>query len=239
MYAQRRLRSLLAGNLALVLALSACAGTPEPKLGLTAMTPVTELGQERFSFRAPANYLLRPSDVISIRVFREPELSLESVRVGVDGRVSLPLVGGVYVAGLSTIEAEQRLSEKLAEAGLRSPSVSVNIADYVSHLVTVDGAVTQAGVYSFQPGARLSSAIALAGGLNRVAKNDLVAVFRTQEDGVYLAKFDMAQINQGLMLDPVLAPGDRVVVGTDGLSQLWQDVLRALPLFAVFANFAR
>lgn len=239
MIAKTRLKPLLVGNVALAFALAGCAGTPEPRLGLTADTPIPELGQTGYSFRAPESYQLRPADIISITVFREPELSMASVRVGVDGRVSLPLVGGVEVAGLSTSEAEQRLTERLMAVGLREPSVSVNIADYVSHLVTVDGAVSQSGVYQFQPGARLSSAIALAGGLSRVAKSDVVAVFRTEEDGIYVAKFDMRQIDQGLMLDPVLAPGDRVVVGTDGLSQFWQDTLRAIPLFAIFGQFAR
>jgi polysaccharide export outer membrane protein len=37
------------------------------------------------------------------------------------------------------------------------------------------------------------------------------------------------------MLDPVLEPGDRVVMGTDGLSVFWEDLLKALPAFGVFA----
>ncbi len=37
------------------------------------------------------------------------------------------------------------------------------------------------------------------------------------------------------MLDPVLEPGDRVVMGTDGLSVFWEDFLKALPAFGIFA----
>jgi polysaccharide export outer membrane protein len=37
------------------------------------------------------------------------------------------------------------------------------------------------------------------------------------------------------MLDPVLQPGDRVFVGTDGLAVFWEDLLKALPAFGVFA----
>jgi len=50
-----------------------------------------------------------------------------------------------------------------------------------------------------------------------------------------IAKFDYAQVKQGAMLDPVLEPGDRVVMGTDGLSVFWEDLLKALPAFGVFA----
>mgnify|MGYP007056299579 FL=1 len=52
-----------------------------------------------------------------------------------------------------------------------------------------------------------------------------------------VAKFDYAQVRAGTMIDPVLAPGDRVVVGTSGLSQLWQDFLKAVPAFALFTRF--
>jgi polysaccharide export outer membrane protein len=39
------------------------------------------------------------------------------------------------------------------------------------------------------------------------------------------------------MIDPVLEPGDRVVVGLNNLSQYWQDILRTLPAFAWFLRF--
>ena len=45
-----------------------------------------------------------------------------------------------------------------------------------------------------------------------------------------------AAIQAGTMLDPILQPGDRVVVGTDSLAQVWRDVLGALPAFALFQN---
>ena len=117
--------------------------------------------------------------------------------------------------------------------------VSVNIATYASHLVTVEGAVENPGVYSFQPGARLSSAIALAAGPTRTANTEQVAVFREGPDGIMVAKFDYQQMSQGTMLDPVLEPGDRVVMGTDGLSVFWQDFLRSVPVFGIFATAAR
>lgn len=101
--------------------------------------------------------------------------------------------------------------------------------------MTVEGAVDKPGVYAFQPGARLSTAIALASGPKRTAKASQVAVFRESPQGIMVAKFDYVQVSRGTMLDPVLEPGDRVVMGTDGLSVFWEDLLRALPAFGVFA----
>ena len=215
--------------------LSGCASTPDPVIGASATQPRTELGQAGYSVQRPTTYLLRPADQISVTVFREPDFSLDKVQIGVEGNVSLPMLGSIPAAGMTAKQFEQDVTRRLAAIGLKAPMVSVNIAQYASHLVTVEGAVTEPGVYPFQPGARLSSAIALAKGPKRTANTQQVAVFRESDQGVMVAKFDYQQMSQGTMLDPVLQPGDRVVIGTDGLSVFWEDLLKALPAFGVFA----
>ncbi|MEL7199659.1 MAG: polysaccharide biosynthesis/export family protein [Pseudomonadota bacterium] len=217
-------------------ALSGCASTPDPVIGSASSQPNAELGQEKFSVARSTVYLLRPSDKITVNVFREPDFSLENVQIGVEGNVSLPLLGSIPAAGMTAQQLEENVTERLANSGLRSPLVNVNITEYASHLVTVEGAVRQPGVYEFVPGARLSSAVAQARGPERTAKIDQVAVFREGNEGIYVAKFDYGRMREGTMLDPVLEPGDRVVMGTDGLSVFWQDFLRAIPAFGIFAN---
>lgn len=218
--------------------LAGCASTPEPRIGMAASEPSAELGQANYTIARPTTYLIRPSDQLSVVVFREPDLSLESVRVGVEGNVSLPMVGSIPAAGMTAKQFEQDVTRRLAAAGLKNPIVSVNIAEYASHLVTVEGAVDKPGVYAFQPGARLSAAVALAGGASRIAKDTQLAVFRESPQGIMVAKFDYRAVQQGTMLDPVLEPGDRVVMGTSGLSKFWEDFLKVLPTFGVFTTAA-
>jgi len=220
---------------AAMVALTGCASTPEPIIGASVIQPATELGQSGYSYQRPATYLLRPADRISVNVFREPDFTIGAVQIGVEGNVSLPMLGSIPAAGMTAKQFEQDVTRRLATIGLKSPMVSVNVAEYASHLVTVEGAVDTPGVYPFQPGARLSSAIALAKGPKRIAKVQQVAVFRESPEGIMVAKFDYQQVSQGTMLDPVLQPGDRVVMGTDGLSVFWEDLLKALPAFGVFA----
>ena len=219
-----------------MLGITGCASTPDPVVGAAVTQPDPTLGQAGYSYKRSTTYLLRPADSISVSVFREPDFSLESVRIGVEGNISVPMLGSIPAAGMTAKSLEEDITARLARIGLKSPSVSVNISEYASHLVTVEGAVTRPGVYTFQPGARLSSAIALAAGPQRTAKTSQVAVFRETEDGIAVAKFDYAMISSGTMLDPVLEPGDRVVMGTDGLSVFWQDFLRAIPVFGIFAS---
>jgi len=214
--------------------LAACGSTPPPTVGLVNSATVAADGQADYSPFAQTSYRLSPSDQIAVTVYREPDLSASPLMVGPDGTLAIPLIGVVKVQGLTPAELAQLIKIKLADGYIRNPSVSVNMIEFASHVVTVEGAVEKTGVYTFKPGAKLSTALSLASGPSRVAKLDRIAVFRQTAEGVKVARFDYGAIRQGMMLDPVLAPGDRVVVGTSGSAQLWQDVLRAAPVFGLF-----
>ena len=60
------------------LMLGACASSPEPVIGPAATQPVAELGQANYTYKQSGTYLLRPSDRISVNVFREPDFSLDN-----------------------------------------------------------------------------------------------------------------------------------------------------------------
>ncbi len=223
-----------------VIAISAfvagCNTTKPPLIGAAASAPAAHLGQAGYS-QELSDYALRPADVISLTVFREPALSLANVAVAADGALSVPLVGSVRAEGLTPAQLGEEIRRRLGSGYLRNPQVSINVVEYASHQVTVEGAVEKPGVYKFAPGSRLSGAIALASGPKRVARKSQIAVFRqVPVGGIEVAKFDYGEMQRGAMLDPVLRPGDRVVVGTSGLTQFWQDLLQALPAFGLFTR---
>ncbi|TIX49289.1 polysaccharide biosynthesis/export family protein [Alteraurantiacibacter aquimixticola] len=215
----------------------ACSSGPNIGPGRAVTEPLAALNQQHFSYEAPEYYALRPSDVIDVTVFREEELSATGLQIGPDGKVSLPLIGTMDAAGLTAVQFQEAVETALGARYLRDPSVAVNVASYASHLVTVEGSVGNPGLFPFQPGTRLSGGIALAGGPERVANVEQVAVFRQTPEGMEIAKFDYGAVREGTMLDPLLMPGDRIVVGRDGLSQLYLDLLQSLPIFAVFTRF--
>lgn len=213
-----------------------CGGTPDPVIGPIAPQQIDAAGQAEFATVESPDYRLRPSDVINVTVFREPDLSVQQVPVGSDGVIALPRVGSIRAEGRTTADLAKAVEDALGGGFLVNPQVSINVTQYGSHLVTVEGSVKKPGVFTFRPGSRLSSAIAQAEGPERVARLDQVAVFRETARGMTVAKFDYRAVQQGTMIDPVLQPGDRVVVGTSGLSQFWQDVLKTIPVFALFTN---
>lgn len=233
-----RIASAIA-TVAMLGALSACASGPDPQPGLVPSEPILELGQGGYSPRLGDTYMLRPTDVISVSVFREEGLSLGSVPVSSTGDISFPLLGPIEVAGLTAAQLETRLEALLNERYLRNPEVTVNVVNYGSHRVTVEGSVAGSGVFSFPPGTRLSGGIALAGGISRIGDEENVAIFRETPDGIAVAKFDYRANQNGLVMDPVLQPGDRIVVGLDNLAQIWQDFLQILPTLGFFYRFTR
>ena len=225
------------GPVILALAMAGCTSTPAPTVGRASPQAISELGQTEFAQPSLHGDLLLPSDIISVTVFREPDLSVTNLAVGSDGFVSLPLIGPVKAAGMTPTDFAAEVTSRLKHGLLVSPKVSVNVDQYTSHVVTVEGGVEQPGVYAFGQGSRLSSAIALAHGTTNVAKLSQVAIFRYDAQGTSVAKFDYYAIQRGTMIDPLLKPGDRVVVGISGPAQAWQDLLKALPVFAIFTRF--
>lgn len=215
--------------------LAGCTNTPEPAVGNRAATPNAALGQASFLTGMPANYPLHANDVVSITVFREPDLSVQNVLIDAEGFVAMPLIGKIKASGQTPEELQGTIKRALGNGMLRDPQVTVSVMDYASHLVAVEGAVSKAGLYRFTPGTRLSGAIALAGGGSRVAKK-LIIVLRPDQDGMTVAKFDADAMLKGTMIDPLVLPGDRIIVGTSGPKQLWQDLIQALPAFALFTR---
>ncbi|CAH0497924.1 polysaccharide biosynthesis/export family protein [Novosphingobium sp. CECT 9465] len=221
--------------IALSAGLAGCGSAPV-QVGQVSSTRIADYGQSDYSAKEDTDYILRPSDVINVTVFREPDLSVAGLPVGSDGVISLPLIGAIKAEGLTARGLSEKITQKLSVDVLRNPSVAVNVVQFGSHLVTVEGSVEKPGMYPFRPGTRLSGAISLASGPSRVAKLKEVAVFRQTSEGTFIAKFDYAAVRAGTMLDPVMQPNDRIVVGTSGLSQFWQDLLKTLPALALFTQ---
>lgn len=212
-------------------------------VGLTACNTAGSLpqgSQAYASFPAPSadsparDYRIGAQDRINITVFQEPELSLENVQVDASGNILLPLIGAVEAAGKTSSELSQEIATRLDSRFLVDPQVSVIVASSVSQKVTVEGSVTEPGVYEVRGQTTLLEALAMAKGPNRVASLDNVAVFRTVDGQRMGALFDLKAIRRGESPDPEILGNDTVVVGLSSIKAVWRDALVALPALAVF-----
>jgi polysaccharide export outer membrane protein len=180
-----------------------------------------------------SDYRIAPMDTLSVKVFRSQDLSGD-YQVDLTGNISLPLVGEVAAANLTTAQLDQKLTEVLGAKYFENPDVSVGIKSSTRRSVTVDGAVKQAGTFPIVGPTSLMQAVALAGGTTEDANNRRVAVFRTVGGQRQGAAFDLAAIRHGQAKDPAIYPGDIVIVDGSSVKQGFKKFLQSIPLLAIF-----
>lgn len=223
---------ILAGTLA------SCASAGREDQTATAAYLIDPLALQAASpVHADQDYLINAADRLAITVFQVRDLSLESTRVDSGGDIQMPLIGSVQAAGRSPAELAKDIEDRLAVRYIRNPQVTVSIIEAAAEKVTVDGAVTEPGVFEMKGRTTLLQAVAMARGATRVSDLTSVAVFRTVEDRRMVAVFDLAAIRNGQAEDPVLQPNDVVVVDTSRLSVAMRNVVETLPGLAIFARF--
>ena len=180
-----------------------------------------------------ANYKIAPMDKLAIKVFHSEDLSGD-YDVDLAGHISLPLIGEVEAANLTTAQLDQELTHKLGEKYLEHPDVSVSIKQSAGRLVTVDGAVNSSGSFPVLGSLTLMQAIALAHGPTQDANAHRVAIFRTINGKRQAAAFDLASIRRGQADDPPVYPGDIIVVDGSSVKALEKRLLESIPFLAIF-----
>src|SRR5262245_50085464 len=89
-------------------------------------------------------YVVQPNDVLEINVWKDPDLT-RKVIVRPDGRISLPLVQDLPVAGLTPGEIKVDIERELKKY-IEVPNVTVIVDSIQSYRVFVTGRVAKAGM---------------------------------------------------------------------------------------------
>lgn len=180
-----------------------------------------------------SDYKIAPLDKLGIKVFKMDDLSGD-YEVDLAGNISMPLIGQVEAANLTTAQLDDVLTQKLGAKYLEHPDVSVAIKSSTAHVVTVDGAVTEGGSFPVAGPISLIQAVAMARGTTQEANPRRVAVFRTIGGKRQAAAFDLTAIRRGQSPDPQIYPGDIVVVDGSSIKETQREILQAIPLLAIF-----
>ena len=221
--------------LAFSVALLGCSQASVEDFAVQASPEVIK-SQERFK----ATYLITSGDIIEVVVDREAGLG-RTVTVGPDGFVSLPGAGSVKVAGLSTTRAAHKIEKALSDR-LLDPDVAVIVTNPPVPSMFVAGEVGGARSVPLRDVTNAAEAIILAGGLQRTAALDRVALLRLDSDGFLRATLIEGPTNEQaslfLALSAVsLKPGDILIAPESSRSQFvrsLQDFVTT-PLVAVNA----
>ena len=160
-------------------------------------------------------YVLGPSDVLHISVWRNPELSGDT-SVRPDGTISVPLVGDLRAAGRTPGQVRAELIQRMAtfikeEAAI----VTVVVAGINSYRFVMSGNVEKPGAYGATHYVTVVEALAMAGGPNRFGNPENTVIIRTDPvRGVRRIPVDYPAILGGQHSEQnlTLVPGDTVYV---------------------------
>lgn len=188
--------------------------TPAPTEGSTT-PPVQQEGvaDERL---APSNaagvdpnsYRIGAGDVINIRVWREPELSLQQ-GVRPDGRLTMQLIGDIEVVDKTPNEIVTAITDKLKEF-IVNPSVMVAVTQVRSKKYTITGEVGRPGSYPLLAPTTVLDALTNSGGFRDFANKKKITIIRGEER----LKFNYNDVIKGKNREQniELRDGDLIVV---------------------------
>ena len=161
----------------------------------------------------PYDYKIGAGDVLQISVWREPEASISGVVVRPDGKISVPLLKEIEVAGLTPADVEKMLTERLIKV-IQEPDVTVIVAGIHSQKIYAVGAVNKVGPIPYTYQMSVMQAISEAGGLTEYAKRSKIYVLRNENGTQRKLPFDYDGLLKGehLELNILLLPGDTLVV---------------------------
>ncbi len=173
---------------------------------------LTLLGSTAFSAALPAQStsstptlaakpaVLRPGDLVRLKIWREPDLSGD-FQVSETGEVVLPKIGPYRVTDLSPDSLKRSLLDAYS-VYLRNPSIEITMLRRVQVL----GAVRNPGLYPVDPTMTLADVLASAGGSTPQGNTKK---FELRRDGQRIA----ASINSATRVaDTPLLSGDQVFV---------------------------
>ncbi|MEP2987428.1 MAG: polysaccharide biosynthesis/export family protein [Parasphingorhabdus sp.] len=176
-------------------------------------------------------YLIGAFDKLKIDVFGIEDLSKE-VQIDASGRLSFPLIGVIKASGLTPGELADELEKRLQGRYVRNPEVTVNLEETVSQVITVDGQVTNPGLYPVIGRLTLMRAVATAGGTGEFAKLSDVVIFRSVNGQQLAGLYDLKAIRRGNYADPEVFANDVIVVGDSQARRIFRDVIQASPLLS-------
>lgn len=177
---------------------------------LRAMVLAVAAGCAMLAASAPPAQVIHPGDQVNIQVYGQQSLS-QTVTVMQDGTIEYPLIGRLQIGGQTIDAATAQVRTKLATY-VRNPSVSIAITQFAQPDVLVLGDVKNPGKYQLRSDARVSDAIAAAGGLAEV--NGELPEARVSDEQGDVSHVSLQQLlhDGDVGLDRSLAEGDVVYV---------------------------
>ena len=168
--------------------------------------------QER-EYAAPYEFVLGPEDVLEISVWKNQDLT-RTTAIRPDGKISMPIIGDVQAAGLTSHALAQSIHEQL-KPFVVNPSVSITVKELNSYVIFVLGEVTKPGKFQLKAHTTLLQAISLAGGFTDYAKRNKMQVVRIKPNGEHKVHESRIPVRYDDLLSGDGGPGNFILLSGD------------------------
>ena len=150
-----------------------------------------------------------------------------------DGKADVPLLGLVDVAGLTIIEAQEKLSTLYAESYI-NPFVQIEVTN--RRVIVFPGSGGSAKVVPIKNNnTTLMEAIALAGGITERGRASKIKVMRQKEGGREVYQIDLSTLEGLKYADMIVQSNDYIYI--EPSKQLTREILKeATPIISLISS---
>ena len=172
-----------------------------------AFSPFPAAGESKMPY-----YRIGPDDILSIFVWKEPELTLD-VTVMSDGRISYPLLGELMAQGRTVSSLKEAISKRLAKF-VTAPEVTVIVRESRSRRIYTIGKLNRPGPYPLAPHMTVLQALSVAGGFTEWADTKNILITRREGEKEVQLHFNYKDFIAGKDTgrNVLLRPNDTIVV---------------------------
>jgi polysaccharide export outer membrane protein len=160
-------------------------------------------------------YRLGINDIISIKVQGHEDLSF-TTPISIDGTISFPNLGSVYVKDKTLAEVEEEITRKLAAGYIKSPVVSISLHQSSSKRVYMHGELGRTGAIPFEKDMTVVIALSLAGGIRDSALYGKVIVRRAGGGRSGYKTIGESALNKGIIknknVEDMLLRSDDIII---------------------------
>jgi polysaccharide export outer membrane protein len=147
------------------------------------------------------DYVIGGGDTLQISVWGSPELSVNSVVVRPDGKISLPAIGDVKVAGMTAEELKLKLESDFKKV-VKAPIVTVSVTDMTNYRVFVYGKGVPAGVHVLKRQTTLLEFLSSLGSMENADLNNAYLVRNKKRIKTDFSElFEKGDFNQDIVLE--------------------------------------
>jgi polysaccharide export outer membrane protein len=192
-----------------------------PAAGMCADTAQSYVAADELPPIYTGLYRIQVGDTLSVNFFKTTQLN-QTLKVGPDGDLYLPLVGRIRVAGRTVDEITEELVEGFSKE-MVNPQITVSVAEFSGLFVHVAGEVKEPGLQPYSGQLTAVQAIMDAGGFADRGRKKSVLLIRRDKDGKPVGTIiDVKAVlkNGEFERDVPLAPSDIVYVPLKNISKV-------------------